>query len=256
MADKKQKKIKKRKWVELIAPKIFRQMPLGSTYVQELEKVSGKVMTINLMAITSNPRNQNIQVSLAVKEIKENKGLTEFVGYEVSKSSIKRMVRRGKTKVESTLNFKTADDQKVIIKLFLICIHEVNKSVATSIRKSAEKFLAVELVKIKYEDFILSLLSNDLAKKLRTHLNKTYPLKTCMIRSMKLVSAGKAREIKVEDPAVGEKKEEVKVEVKAEVKEAPKEEVKAEAKPEAKVEVKAEVKEAPKVEAKVEENKE
>ena len=201
MADKKQKKIKKRKWIELIAPDVFRQMPIGSTYVQELENVTGKRMTVNLMALTSNPRNQSINVHLEVTKIKDNKGFTELTGYEVSRSSIRRLVRRGKTKLESTMHCKTADNKRVILKLFLICINEITTSVATAIRKSAEKFLVLEVSKLKYDDLVTSLLSNELAKKLRSKITKVYPLKTCQIRSMSLLTgekAAKAKEIKIE----------------------------------------------------------
>jgi len=226
-------KIKKKKWIPIVAPKIFKEAELGETTVSESDLVLGKTIKATLMDLIGDIKKQNTEISFKVKEIKENKALTEIVGYKIALSSIRRLVRRGKDKVDNSFICITADNKKVNIKPFLVTRFKVKKSVINAINKLAVSFLSKQIKTMKYEDLISALISNKLTGSLRSAMAKIYPLKVCLIRGADLKGTVKAtEEVKEEEPKVEEKevkKEEQKAEEKSneekkpEVKEAPKE---------------------------------
>ena len=50
----------KKKWVEILSPKVFNQQPVGQTYVYEAREALGKPITANLMSLTKNHRRLKI----------------------------------------------------------------------------------------------------------------------------------------------------------------------------------------------------
>ena len=224
-------KIKKKKWVEIIAPKIFKETSLGEISLVEANLAVGRTIKANLMGLTGNFKSQNTEIGLKIVSIQDGKANTEMISYTLVPSSIRRLVRRGKEKIDYTFSCSTSDGKKVKIKVFLITRFAVKKSVLTALRKSTEQILVEELKKIKFDNFIDGLVSKKITRELSKLLAKIYPLKICEIREVKVLSA--KGEVKVEEKP----KEEVKKEPKETPKEdKPKENKKEELKKEEKVE--------------------
>src|SRR5262245_19272457 len=108
-----QLKVRKKKWVQIVAPKLFREVVIGEVPLYEAEQLKGRRMTVNMMTLTNNPKNQSISVKIIVSEIKEGKGHTELTGFETMPGSLKRIVRRGRTKIEDSFVVQTADKKLV-----------------------------------------------------------------------------------------------------------------------------------------------
>ena len=98
---KKASKIKK-KWHSIVAPKSFREQKIGETLIAEPEKAIGKTVPVNLLDLTGDMRKQNIIVKFIVTSVSGNKAQTEVTGFEMMPSFIKRMVRKGKKKIDDS----------------------------------------------------------------------------------------------------------------------------------------------------------
>jgi len=243
-AKKKVLKVKKKQWVEILAPKIFNEALLGRTYVVNQEDAVGKHITVNLMNLTRDPKKQSINVSFIIDNIKGEKLTTSLVKYAFQPTSIRRMVRRSKDRVDSSFIAATKDKIKVKIKPILVTRAPTSKPVQTSIRKKARQVVVNELAKITYDKFMEELIQRQFQRRIFDQVKKVFPLSVCDIRVAQIVPESKAqeeqapseepvKEIKTEE--ISEKKEEIKKEeAKPEVKkEEPKAEEK-EAKPEEK----------------------
>ena len=230
-ARKKVLKVKKKKWVEILAPKIFNEASLGRTYVVNQEDAVGKHMTVNLMNLTRDPKKQSINVSFLIDGIKGEKLTTSLVKYAFQPTSIRRMVRRSKDRVDSSFIAATKDMIKVKIKPILVTRAPTSKPVQTSIRKKARQVVVNELAKITYDKFIEELIQRQFQRRIFDQVKKIFPLSVCDIRVAQVVPESKAQEAQApsEEPI---KEEEIKTEEISEKKEAPK----AEAKPEVKKE--------------------
>ena len=63
-------KVKKKKWFEIVAPKLFDERVIGETTALEPDKLIGKPVLINLMALTNDPRKQNVSIKFNIESVK------------------------------------------------------------------------------------------------------------------------------------------------------------------------------------------
>lgn len=226
---------KKKQWVKILAPKVFNSMELGETYVHEKREAIGKTLSVNIMTLGQGGyRRQNIDVSFRVTGLHDEKAVTEFLGYRIIPSAIRRMIRRGKNKVDDSFVAKTADNKLVKIKPLLVTRSKANASVQTALRKAMRQYIAGELAKRKLDDFAKELVGHTFQKGMYNAGSKVYPLSTCEVR-WALVTEEKKPVEKVEEMSetkVSEHAQKAKLSDKAEEKEEETEEVKAEAKEE------------------------
>lgn len=226
-------KVKKKNWFEILAPRLFDERIIGETTVTESSKLIGRPVLLNMMVLTNDPRKQSINVKFAIHDVKDNKAFTKIVGYYLSSSYLRRLMRRATTRIDDSLLVETSDDVRVRIKLFLLTRKYVTGSISTNVRKQARSFVLKQVKKNTYEKLIIGIITSKFQRSLSAFLKKIYPLKSCEIKSMEIEKRKKKAEEKVkeapkkEEPKPKETKKESPKEPKPEPK---KEEVKEERK--------------------------
>ncbi len=189
----------KKAWYPLIAPAMFRGMLLGETAVYDPQHMLGKKVDASLMNLTGDIKRQNIIVSLQVTEVKDNKGMTSVVGFTMVPGSVKRMVRRRSDRVDISFACETADNKIVRIKPLLVTRGNTTSVILRKIHHIAKDFVLKQVKRLTYEQLLGDLVSYKFQMELRGRITKTYPLKTCDIRSLVLGDASE-NVIKVELP--------------------------------------------------------
>jgi len=213
-------KVRKKKWFPVLAPKLFREVVVGEIPLYDSESLRKRGLTVNMMNLTGDPKTQHFNVKLRVYDVKEGKGLTEILGYEMMPSSIKRFVRRDKTKIDDSVVVMTNDGKKVRIKPLLITNSAVNASAATSIRNRVRNNLARFAARISYEKLLEEIFYYKLQKYLGNLACKITPIKISEIRAFQLIERedvavykpGKEEEVKKEEDEMPEEEKEEKKE--------------------------------------------
>jgi len=249
-------KVLKKQWYPIVAPKLFRNAILGETLVYDPQQMIGKGVRQNLTNLISDVKRQNVNVIFEVVNVENDKAYTNFVGYAMVQSSVKRMVRRNINKIDMSFSCTTSDKKNIRIKPLIITRMATSGSVAAKIRKNAHEFLTKYIANISFDNFTNDLISHKMQDALRYHLKKVYPVRVCEIRSMQVEKlhkpeAEKAKTVKKElksektaEETVSKSSEKPKVE-KAKIEPAAKEEIVKTS--EEKVESKQEEKEVVKV---------
>ncbi|MEM3450677.1 MAG: hypothetical protein QW439_03910, partial [Candidatus Woesearchaeota archaeon] len=153
----------KKKWFDIISPKEFGESVVGETPAYAPDEVVGRVVNINLMNLTGNIRKQNINVKLRITGIKENKhAVTELIEYELMPAFIKRMVRRGRNKIDDSFVVKTSDEKFVRIKPMIITAYSTTKTRTTRIIKLTRYFCAKSASEKDYSAFTSDIISGKL----------------------------------------------------------------------------------------------
>jgi len=173
---------KKKRWISILSPKEFNSIQLGETLCFLPNEILGRKVIANLMYLTNDPKKQHINIKFKVNEVKGDTVSSEFVGYEISNSFIKRVVRKGRDKVDDSLTAQTKDNINIKLKPLLVAKHKIKGSISTDLRKSSREFLSNAVKSLTYQELINSIIYNKLQKDLRTTLNKIYPLSVCEIR--------------------------------------------------------------------------
>lgn len=184
---KKQAKVAKKLWYPILATPLFNNCVIGETLVDAPEKMLGKVIPANLMGLTGDIKKQNSVLKFKVNRIENRQGLTEVIGFEIQSASIRRLVRRGKNKIDQSFVFQTSDGKKVAIKVLMITNFLAKLSVLSSLRNKNELLLKEYVPKLDYDHLIEEVVMHKLQSNIKKILHKIYPLRIYEIRHINLI---------------------------------------------------------------------
>lgn len=177
-------KKKKRKWIPIIAPALFKHEELGETLISDSSSLIGRNVPINLADLTKSLKQQNIDLIFRIESIKEDKASTILLSYKLLPSYLKRITRRIGSKIEESFECKTKDGIKIRIKPLLIIKIKIKSSLSKSLRKTTKTVLSELVAQNSFDDLILSLISFRLQKELKFKLKNIYPVASCEIKVM------------------------------------------------------------------------
>ena len=190
-----QLKVRKKKWFQIVAPKLFREVVVGESPLYESDQLKGRRMTVNMMTLTNNPKNQGISVKLRIVDVKEGKGQTEFLGFESMPSAIKRLVRRGRTKIEDSFVVQTADRKLVRVKPLMVTSNVAANGVTAAIRRVVRNNISRAAQKLTYEKLAEEVITFKMQKQLQGLVSKITPVRNSEIKAFLIVERQGVRPI-------------------------------------------------------------
>ena len=161
-------------------------MVLGETSVFDPKDMVGKGVSVNLMVLTNNSRNQNVKVNFKISKVTDNKGMADLIGYELVTSSIKRMVRRNVERIDDSFVAMTLDGIGLRIKPIMIARQITAASLTTSLRKASQQAVLEQARSMKYEMFMGDVIYHKLQETLKKQLSKIYPVKIYEIKAIEI----------------------------------------------------------------------
>src|SRR3972149_8755508 len=132
---------KKKKWYSIIAPKMFNNIILGETILNESAQLNGKELSMSMMNIAFDPKRQHINIHFKVTKVVEGKGMAQVTEYEIPPNWFRRMVRRGRKKISDSFICKTSDNVFAEVKPIIITQGEASNSTATDVMKHCRQLL-------------------------------------------------------------------------------------------------------------------
>jgi len=180
-------KIVKKKWVPMYASQEFNKQRIGETYVLNTVDALHKPITVNLMTLTMDPKKQNISISFVAEKIEGDGAHCRCIGYKMSAVSLKKIIRRNRTKIGDSFTVSTKDGKKIRIKPLFVTRTHASKPTCTEIRKKARAFIALSLRKLTYSQFVIEVVQRRFQKRLQDLLKKIYPLSICDIRAFYVI---------------------------------------------------------------------
>ena len=177
----------KKKWIKIIAPKIFNSEEVGETVYTSIDKVVGKIIEVNIGFLINDVKRQHMKLRLKVKDINNNLANTEIIGYDVVKAYIRRSIRTDRSKIEDSFVAECKDKIKVRIKPMIITRYKTKRAVLTNLRKSAIEVCLDICKKNNYEDVIKLVINNTLQRELKNTLKKIFPIAFVEIKSLNKV---------------------------------------------------------------------
>ncbi len=178
-------KINKKAWVRIVAPASFGQQEIGETYVESTETMIGRKVNVNLRELTGNVKDQSAYASFRMVKAEGNTLHTEPVGYSLTPSYVKRLVRKCTSRLDDYFEFTTKAGEKVVAKTIMVTRSKVQRSVQKALRVKLKEVLQQELRGTDFTSFVSMLVSGKI-RKLLTSLNKITPLRECAIRVLQL----------------------------------------------------------------------
>ena len=184
------KKIKKKKWVGIITDELFGKAHLGESLVFSAEDLQKRIIEANLMTLTNDMKQQNVNVRFQINSFDGDMVVANMISYEITPSSIRRLVRKEVERIDISFVAETKDGIKLRIKPLLIAKTDTSNLKATLLRKAATEFIVAQANQSTYDDFCRMVLGKSLQGQLKVLSKKIFPLKVCEIRNFEITTRG------------------------------------------------------------------
>ncbi len=178
-------KKKKKKWVTIYASSVFNNINIGETLVVEQNEALGKTLEVNLADLTNDIKKQNILLTFAANKIQDQKVVCHIIGYELSPSYVKRVIKRARSKIEDSFLCFTKDEVKVRLKPVILTRSKAKGSILTLLRHKSRDYFVNNVKKQSYDEILSDIMSHNLQKGLKEELKKIYPVSLTELRIFK-----------------------------------------------------------------------
>ena len=135
-------KWKEKRWVKVLAPDSFNNVPIAYVPITDDENAKGRVIEITLFDILKgDPSQHQYKIFFQIDKITNEKATTIFKKYEYAKEFLRSLIRRGSSKINFILDTKTKDGYIFRIKVIALSHRELNTS-----RKHALRIIAKDVI--------------------------------------------------------------------------------------------------------------
>jgi len=180
-------KWKSKVWYEILAPPEFGEKEVGETPASDPNMVVGRRVEVFANDLTGNIRQSNMKLLLEIEKVVGKTARTRVIGYELSRSYLRSIVRRRRRKIELIKDFKTKDGKSVRVKAVAITARKCHTSQAKDIRKVMGEVIEEKVKDMSFEELIKSVLNYELQKEMRAKAHKIYPIANMEIRKIELL---------------------------------------------------------------------
>jgi small subunit ribosomal protein S3Ae len=173
-------------WYKVRAPGFFQHVDLGETMASEPEQVVGRTLEVSLQDISGGADigKAHIKLRFQVERITgENVAEARFIGHDLTSDYVRRLARRKRSKIDTSLLVTTKDGIQIILKPVAVGEQRLQTRLRAELRHKLRSLLTDEAAAKTSPEFVREMLQGDLGKLLSHGLKTLYPLKKIEIRS-------------------------------------------------------------------------
>ncbi|MFA5944961.1 MAG: 30S ribosomal protein S3ae, partial [Candidatus Thermoplasmatota archaeon] len=180
---------KSKQWYKITAPAAFSNTVLAETLADEPEKLMARTVEATLHDLTGDMKQMHVKLFFQVKEVTDLNARTEFVGHTMTSDYVRRLVRRGNSKIPLVLDLKTKDGSRVRVKPFAVTDRRCQTTQGQQIRRIMTDILTESAEKNTLAGFLAEILVGDLNNRLFNAARKIFPVRRIEIAKSEILSA-------------------------------------------------------------------
>jgi small subunit ribosomal protein S3Ae len=172
-------------WFKVRAPGFFAHAEIGETMASEPEQVIGRTLETTLQEISGGADIGKAHVKLRFQIDRlsgENVAETRFIGHDLTSDYVRRLARRKRSKIDTSLLVTTKDGVQMILKPVAVGEQRLHTRLRAELRHRLRSILVEEAAKKTSADFVREMLQGELGKILAHGVKPLYPLKKIEIR--------------------------------------------------------------------------
>ena len=175
----------KKIWYEIVAPQeIFNEIIIGETPAYKPEQVVGRTVDINLAFLTGNFRQQNMKIIFQIYKVSGLKAYTHIKEVALYDAYVRRIVRKGTSRVDDSFTLKTKDDIEVQVKPLVVTRYRAHYRQKSAIRKKYKEYLMEKIPQLTYSELVEKVINKELQSEVTPMLNKIFPVYHVEIRRL------------------------------------------------------------------------
>jgi len=148
-------KWKEKRWVTVLAPDSFNNIPVAYVPITSDKTAVGRVVEVTLFDILKgDPSQHQYKLFFQINKVTEEKATTVFKRYEYAKEFLRSLIRRGSSRVNFVIDAKTKDGYVFRIKILTLSHRELNTSRKHALRLEAKKQIERIVPQMTIDEFV------------------------------------------------------------------------------------------------------
>ena len=186
-------KWKEKKWVTVLAPDAFNNIPIAYIPVTSDETAKGRVLEVTLFEILKgDPSQHQYKLFFQVDKVNQEKATTIFKRYEYAKEFLRSLIRRGSSRINFILDVKTKDGYIFRIKMLALSHRELNTSRKHALRLIAKDVLEKTVRNMTLDQFVQASCYGKINSDIMAAAKKIIHLRHVGLEKVKLVRTAEA----------------------------------------------------------------
>lgn len=177
----------KKQWYEIVAPKAFGEKVVGETPSVDPRSLVGRKINVSLMDVAREYQKFYVKLQFQIERVEGIRAYTKFVGHDIMRERIYRMVQRRVRRVDVIQDLTTKDGIRLRVKTVFVLIRRVNTSTKAATRQIAKEFIEKAAKEANFEDFVKSMVTGQLQQAARKEINKISPVGNIEVRKSELL---------------------------------------------------------------------
>jgi len=148
-------KWREKKWVTVLAPDSFNNIPIAYIPITNEENALGRVIEVTLFDILKgDPSQHQYKMYFQIDKVQDDKATTIFKRYEYAKEFLRSLVRRGSSKINFIVDAKTKDGYVFRLKVVALTHRQLNTSRKHALRLIARDIIESSVPKMTIDEFV------------------------------------------------------------------------------------------------------
>ena len=187
-------KWKEKKWVTVLAPDAFNNIPIAYIPVTSDETAKGRVLEVTLFEILKgDPSQHQYKLFFQVDKVNQEKATTIFKRYEYAKEFLRSLIRRGSSRINFILDVKTKDGYIFRIKMLALSHRELNTSRKHALRLIAKDVIEKTVRNMTLDQFVQASCYGKINSDIMAAAKKVIHLRHVGLEKVKLVRTAEAQ---------------------------------------------------------------
>jgi len=190
-ARKQKDKWKAKRWYTIRAPRNpWSFKVIGETLAEDDSLVIGRHYELMQNELDGDFSKMHVKIRFNVTEVVNKDALTEFIGYDLMKDHVRRLVRRERGKIDDTVDLVSKDGFYIRFKPLIISRARIKASQKQQMRTIARNVILRVGASSTWLEIQKSLFDGTLENTIKDEVTKIQPVKNLLFRRVQLLQSG------------------------------------------------------------------
>jgi small subunit ribosomal protein S3Ae len=186
-------KWREKRWVTVLAPDSFNNVPIAYIPITEDETAKGRVIEVTMFDILKgDPSQHQYKMYFQIDKVEGDKANTIFKRFEYAKEFLRSLVRRGSSKVNFILDVKTKDGYIFRIKVIALTHRQLNTSRKHALRLIAKDVMEKTIGQMTIDQFVQATCYGKINSDIMAAAKKVIRMRHVGLEKVKLVRTAEA----------------------------------------------------------------
>lgn len=186
-------KWREKKWVTVIAPDSFNNVPIAYIPITDEENAKGRVIEVTLFDILKGDTSQHqYKIYFQIDKVEGDKATSIFKRYQYATEFLRSLVRRGSSKITFVSEVKTKDGYIFRIKIIALTHRQLNTSRKRALRLIAKEVMEKTIPQMTIDQFVQATCYGKINSDIMAAAKKVIRMRHVGLEKVKLVRTAEA----------------------------------------------------------------